>query len=75
MYLIHFYSKNNIKMFSQKLSFKSFKTTSDIHYPSQHSEINCVDISKDCPTHVEDRFKKKKIIIIIYIVKKFGEVF
>ena len=52
MYLIHFYSKNNIKMhFPKSLGFKvSKRFHSDIHYPSQHGEINLIDISKDFTT-------------------------
>ena len=57
MYLIHFYSKINIKM-----SFpKSLKPISIIHYSSQHDEINCVDISKDFPTMNRRLIFKKNI--------------
>ena len=59
MYLIHFDSKNNIKMSSPFL-FLSFKATTGIHYPSQSSEINCVDISKDFTTACSWHLKKKK---------------
>ena len=50
MYLIHFHSKNNIKMcFPQNWGF-SFRPTTSIHYSSECCEINCVDISKDSTT-------------------------
>ena len=51
MYLIHFYIKNNIKMHFSKVEFL-FKTASDIHYPLQRGEINCIDFSKDFTTTV-----------------------
>ena len=50
MYLIHFHSKNNIKMRFPKSWVFSFKPTISIHYPSQRGEINCLDIRKDFTT-------------------------
>ena len=50
MYLIHFHSKNIIKMRFQKKKFLSFKATTGIHSPSQRGEINSVDISTDFTT-------------------------
>ena len=44
MYLIHFHSNNIIKMHFPKVEFLMFKTDSDIHYPSERGEINCIDI-------------------------------
>ena len=68
--------KNIIKMHFSKSFFLSFKATTGIHYLSQCSEINCVDISKDfttdCRCHI---FNKKKLIIIIYVVKKNYRIF
>ena len=39
-----------LKCIFPKVEFLKFKTTSDIHYPSERGEINCVDISKDVTT-------------------------
>ena len=50
VYLIRFPSKNNIKIGFPKSWVFSFKPTTSIHYPSQRSEINCIDISKDFTT-------------------------
>ena len=55
------------------MSFHSFKTTTDIDYPLQRGEINCVDISKDFTITSHIQILKKKIII--YIFKKFDMVF
>ena len=67
MNLIHFHSKNNIRMpFPESWVF-SFKPTTGIHYQSQRGEINCVDICKDFTTACRWNIKKK---IIIYIILK-----
>ena len=62
MYLVHFYSKNNIKIHFPKSWAFRFKPTTSIHYTSQHSEINCVDISKDFTTAC--RWNIKKYILL-----------
>ena len=50
MYLIHFHSKNNIKMHLLKSWVFSLKPTKGLHRPVQRGEINCIDISKDFTT-------------------------
>ena len=49
-----------------KVEFLKFKkNTSDIHYPSQSGEINCVDISKDYKTMEGCLIKKKSELLYI----------
>ena len=59
MYLIHFYIKNNIKMHFSKVEFLKFQNRSDIHYPSQWGEINCIGIRKDFTTAVWSQIFQK----------------
>ena len=62
MYLIHFHSKNIIKMRFPKVEFLKFQTRFKHSLSSYRCEIKCVDISKDFTTTVHKaRFSKKKI--------------
>ena len=67
VYLIHFHSKNNIQMRFPKVGFLSFKPISIIHYPSQQSEINCVDISELHNNVLPTDFQKHNLINNYYI--------
>ena len=69
MYLIHFHSKNILKICFPKVGFSNFNLILLIHYTSQHDEINCVDISKDFTTmYCHLIFKKTNNLINNYIV-------
>ena len=69
MYLIHFHSRNIIKICFPKVGFLKFQTYPN-HSLSITTEIKCFDISKDFTTMLHSLIFKKKIrlIIIIYIV-------
>ena len=62
MYLIRFHSQNIIKMLFPKVEFLKFKANSDIHYPLERGEINCVDINKDHNSGLRPDFQKNNLI-------------
>ena len=67
MYLNHSYIKNN-KMHFPKVEFLKFQNCFRHSFPSQCSEINCIDICKDSTTTEWCPIFKKKIIMNNYYI-------
>ena len=59
MYFISFTVKILLKCVFPKVVFLKFKTDSDIHYPSERGEINCIESAKTSQKWTEERFSKK----------------